>query len=855
MSKFGSNRPTATTKKKADYSGLTGRQRAAIQRANQRARSQPKSVESIAGDLLNFLGERDLIRAAMNGDINPVLAGGLVAAGMIPVPGPKAATKAVTSVVGKGAKKKAAETGLTQTVGDAVGEAGQKAANDAVGRKTPKRATGNASVKVPKSKPPENPPNRDNYKHASSHSRAVKRWQQNVQAWNKANPDDKVVQPTPDRLTEGRGKASTDTERQVKKSDADKSDAEKATVAKGEREKAKRRRREQKEAERAETDPTDIEFGEVLDFVTRLRKQRVPGTGFTGRGKTKKTQTDELLANMRRRLRERDEGTDSLDGLGRPGRAPSGVRNPERFTTPTEKQRSRGEVQGARFESATGRKIPREKDAVRREGTREDPGFSSPAKGSPEARLQARAQAEAAAEKADDRTRNLMDGQRLSGEPGSNKRAPENPRGPDYNPNSTADTAFDNYSTPQSRPRTTAAGAEQNVRIGRADGTVTEGRVVTPQEDLGPRGRPVVARGANETKRSFEGMSDDDMVAEGYVKIQREYIDENGNVSYRSEWAKPDMDVGIGGPGTPPSLNYSRPNYSGFGGGSPAVTRTVDERIPSPRAPEASANSGKTNKGKKGKKNKEETPAESSAAPKPVDNSPEARRARNYDRYRELERKGILNPGDADRIMSGGKGAKEVFEGTPTAKQRSQGVKPGEAKKAKQKEEKKKRAAAAAGGVPESADRLARRLRGSSALAGTGAIAYAGFNMRGENDRDVIIPTNQPLRGGEEPGQTNTSMKRKQGFVKDKYGRRITREEFQRREDFRQLRESLRGKVPASALKEMRKKEMRRREKFRNVFGKNTAYNIKTRNIGSGGTQTRILDTDAKKRTSGAFRG
>jgi len=65
----------------------------------------------------------------------------------------------------------------------------------------------------------------------------------------------------------------------------------------------------------------------------------------------------------------------------------------------------------------------------------------------------------------------------------------------------------------------------------------------------------------------------------------------------------------------------------------------------------------------------------------------------------------------------------------------------------------------------------------------------------------------------------------------------------------------LRGKVPAAALKEMRDKEMRRRQKFRGNFKKNSAYNVATRNIGGGGTQTRILDTDARKRISGVFRG
>ena len=38
----------------------------------------------------------------MDGEINPALAGGLIAAGMVPIPGPKAAARAVGEAVSKG---------------------------------------------------------------------------------------------------------------------------------------------------------------------------------------------------------------------------------------------------------------------------------------------------------------------------------------------------------------------------------------------------------------------------------------------------------------------------------------------------------------------------------------------------------------------------------------------------------------------------------------------------------------------------------------------------------------------------------------------------------------------------------
>jgi hypothetical protein len=820
------------------------------------AKSKRDTWSRAAEQLYGWLGEQETLDAVERGDISPGLGAAIITAGAVPLPGAKGVGKAAGAVA-KGGKKVAEKAGLKQTVGEAVGEAGQKAANEAVGRKTPNKATGTAEVKVPKSKPPENPPNRDNYKHASSHSRAVSKWQQNVRAWNEANPNDKVVQATPDRLTEGRGKAATDTDRQMKKSESEKSGEEKAVVAQGDRAKSKAKRDEQKAAEQQETDVVGVDRSQVSDFVSRRRKQRRQATSVTTQGmeegtgsgasvafKDKKTgagnerRIDDILATMRTQLRARDRspGADDTIRVDSAGRL-TPYQDPDRFTRPTALQDQRSEVQAARFESATGRKIPRTEDAVRRETMNQDPGIYKPDPNSPEGRLQARATAEEQAQKADDRTRNLMDGQRLSGEPGSNKRAPEYPKGPDYDPNSTADTAFDNYSRPQPSLRTTQAGAEQNVRIGRADGTVTDGTIGSTPEDLGPRTRPVIGNGKIPERR-FE------TPPPGYG----EQRDPPGTL--------------VTGPDTPPSMYRDPRDYPPLPGSrrpsdpKPRQQREFDD-VQFEDAPDPAPTKGK--KGKKSQTQAEE-PQETAPTkqPKPQsgDNSPEAVRARNYERYRELERQGILNPGDADRIMSGGKGARKVYEGTPTASQRKKGVKPGEAKKANSKEKKGKQGAAAPAGVPESADRLARRLRGSTPLATTGAVIYAGLNMAGSNDRPVVIPGQAfDSKNSVRPTSTSSDAKAPSKFVKDKYGRRITRKEFQRREDFRQLRESLRGKVPDSALKEMRDKEMRRRQKFRSKFKKNSEFNVATRNIGGGGTQTRILDTDARKRISGVFRG
>jgi hypothetical protein len=210
--------------------------------------------------------------------------------------------------------------------------------------------------------------------------------------------------------------------------------------------------------------------------------------------------------------------------------------------------------------------------------------------------------------------------------------------------------------------------------------------------------------------------------------------------------------------------------------------------------------------------------------------------------------------------MSGGKGAKKVFEETPTGEQRSRGVKPGRATR-KDDERKAREAAIAAGDpVPGRGNRRLRNL-GLGAFGTTAAIVGIGLSMDPQdNDRPVIIPgeaydSKNAFRPASRTPASRTPDKPKQGFLRDKYGRRITREEFERRKAFRAKRERLKGQVPGEILRQMTEKEMKRRKRFRGNFGDRSAYNVATRNIGAGGTQTRILDTDARKRLSGAFRG
>jgi len=749
----------------------------------------------------------------ISGDNSAAMNAALAAMAVAPVPGPvkrgaAAAGKAVASrVTGKGSK------GLTQTVGEAVGEAGQKAAAEAAGARTPKPATGTSTVKAPKTKPSAEPPKKSSYKHASSHSRAVSAWQKKVDAWNKANPNDKVRIATADKPQPGKGKGATDTDRQMIQADSAKTSAEKDTIASGKSRTSADRAAERKAAERAETDLTDVEFEQVLDFVTRLRKSRVPGKNYKGRGKSKKAQADDILATMRTRLRERDAGTDRLAGLGTGDGAPAGVRNPQRFTDPTDIQAARATAQADRFTEVTGRKFPGSDDAVRREGERVAPGFAKPKKGSAEARRQQQAQAEAQVDKQNDRTRNLMDGNRLSGEPGSNRRAPSNPRGPDYNPSSNADTAFNNYSRPQPGLRTTADAAEQNARMGMRDGSVTPGRITSPQPELGPRARPVVGKETGDM-RQF------DMGTRG------------------GEPRNPPGTL-VTGPDTPPSMWRDPRDYPPLPGSRrPQQSRPRefnDVRFEEPSTPATPATPAAKPSGRKGGGKPKQQ--ESNVDP----NSVEAVRARNYERYRELERQGILEPGDADKIMSGGKGAKKVNEKTPTQEQRDAGIKPGrQTKKANKKAEREAEGKGIRG-------RLTRRNvlgGGAVGLGTTAAVMGLGWVTSGDNNRPVIIPgrefdsKNSARLGTARP----TSTGRTKMILRDKYGRKITRDEFNRREAFRA---SLQG-MSASERKQARRAEMKRRRTFRSAFGKGTEWNVKSRNIGGGGSTARVLDSDAR---------
>lgn len=738
----------------------------------------------------------------------------LAAMAVAPVPGPvKKAAAAAAKGVARGASRvtKGSGRGLTQTVGEAVGEGGRKAANDAVGRQTPKPATGSATVTAPKTKPSAEPPKKADYKHASSHSRAVSSWQKKVDAWNKTNPNDKVRIATPDRLEPGKGKAATDTDRQIKKSSSEKTSAEKDTIAQGEGRTSSQRARERKAAERAETDLTDVEYEQVLDFVTRLRKSRTNQPKGAGKGKTKKTQADDILGTMRRRLRERDAGTDRLDGLGTGDGAPAGVRNPERFTNPTDIQAARATAQADRFEEVTGRKFPKSDDAVRRLGDRVQPGFAEPKKGSPEARRQAQAQAEAQADKANQRTRNLMDENRNSGEAGNRQNsAPPYPKGPDVDPR--ADRPFTNYSQPQQSRTTSSSAAQQNVGIGMRDGSVTPGRITSPQPDLGPRIRPVVGRETGDMRR-FE-MGD----------IGGEPRNPPGTL--------------VTGPDTPPSMWRDPRDYPPLPGSrrpkEPKPREFNDVRFddgPTPAQPAKPT-------GRRGGK-KDQAPEQQ---PTQVDNSVEAVRARNYERYRQLERDGILEPGDADRIMSGGKGAKKVHDKTPTAAERERGLPAGSL--SKEKKAKAKTETATKGGDKKSKNRRRRRIALGAALGTTGGVMAFGYANRDENNRPVVIP------GREFDSKNSSRIQQTSGgpggkpkmILRDKYGRKITRDEFNRREAFRA---SLKG-MSASERKQARKTEMKRRRTFRSAFGKSTEWNQKSRNIGGGGSTARVLDSDAR---------
>ena len=137
-----------------------------------------------------------------------------------------------------------------------------------------------------------------------------------------------ATQATPGRLTPGRGRAATDTERQVKKAEADKSSEEKAVVARGrERDASKARRDEQREAAQQDTsDLVDLEREDLAGLSVAGRSVPSPprspwrawraevldslSSSATQKSAKNERRVDDLLATMRKRLaaRERAEG-------------------------------------------------------------------------------------------------------------------------------------------------------------------------------------------------------------------------------------------------------------------------------------------------------------------------------------------------------------------------------------------------------------------------------------------------------------------------------------------------------------------------------------------------------------------
>jgi len=95
---------------------------------------------------------------------------------------------------------------------------------------------------------------------------------------------------------------------------------------------------------------------------------------------------------------------------------------------------------------------------------------------------------------------------------------------------------------------------------------------------------------------------------------------------------------------------------------------------------------------------------------------------------------------------------------------------------------------------------------GLAALAGAGKRFYDISNSEAEKVIEESV---------EEAVEDKTS-KKAQTILRDKYGRKITREEYDRREAFRK---KLEGMSPAER-KDARKKEMARREKWRKTLGK-----------------------------------
>lgn len=700
--------------------------------------SPGRALENAASAFFDYIFPKESARKLARGE-GLDEAGALALASLVPLP-------VGTALKGAGAVAKGAKGRLTQPIAEAVGESGVKIANEAAGMKVPNRVTKPSTPKPAKKPGPM--PVRDSYSSTSSFSRAMNNWQKRVGDWNKQNPKDKIKLPS-DRPAgaPGKGKASRDTARQMRESEQRLTPSEKDAVTKGKRSD----KGIQEEVEALSPAPTtgfDPRFGgtgeaaglpkgvskdRVQKFV-KGRQESLKGGQPKGTKRTsEKVRREAIPETIAQRLASPearlDLGAQSVTAgkpttaQGRKLRTQSNAnqRNrPQPFTSRSGKrtplQEERSAANRARFDEA-GAKMDRKAEL--------DPAIRNPQ--GPELARQQQAEAVGYADRVLAQKRMAFN--EMSGGP----RFRTGQYGPDevrLNPRMEGSVP-----RPSGMPREAADRVAARQRELFPDRTMTASGASQPKPPSPDPRMGLRDEAQRPVQRFTNQMTDEDYKAAGYVQVEQRIVDDAGNVSFRKVWMKPDMDVYIGGADTPPSLGprSKTPKETGSTRASGYRDRNPNlGRFETPTKPTSAPEGPKPKGGKKPKTQPAATAADDI----------ESIRARNYEQYLELEKKGILQPGDADLIMGSGAGAAEVLARTGP---KPRGGKPkgntaqGKANTKGTKKVRGVRAGADPDSVAMTADAISRRTKGAGAGALTGAtVAYSLRN-----------PEREPVSGAE----------------------------------------------------------------------------------------------------------
>lgn len=767
LKKFRENQPSMSSLKATKKYSTGGRFGNLTSKANAPKKFSPgRALENAASAFFDYIFPQESARKLARGE-GLDEAGALALASLVPLP-------VGTALKGAGAVAKGAKGRLTQSVGEAVGEAGVKAANEAAGVRVPNKVTTPSTPKP--AKKPGAMPKPDAYKNPSSFTRAMNNWQKRVGEWNKQNPKDKIKLPS-DRPAgaPGKGKASRDTARQMREAQQNLTPSERQTVSQGK----KSDKGIQEEVEALSPAPTtgfDPRLGGTGEAV-KLPKEITPNRAKRfakeqTEARSKSNSSKDVSKKASEKIRAESISATMAERLASPEARLALGAEESALLKPTTKEGRKLRAQSnanqrnrpQQFTSQSGKKTPlqQERSAANRARFSEagatpdrrmelDPAINNPS-GAELARQQ-QAEAVGYADRIQRQKKSAF--RDLSGMEMPGQYGPDAVR---INPRVEAAIP----QPPRGMPREAADRVAARQRELFPDRTMTASGASQPKPPSPDPRMGLRDQGQRPVQRFTTQMTDEDYKAAGYVQVEQRIVDDAGNVSFRKVWMKPDMDVYVGGADTPPSLGprsltpkeTGSTRATGYKDRNPNLGRFEQSSAPPVGGKPASAPEGPKPKGSKKTKTQ---PAATSAS-----DDIEAIRASNYEQYRKLEEQGILEPGDADRIMGGTANINDVAS-RAKANRKAQEASSGQSKsttggkgnKKNQKGQKGLRGLRpGASGIPVTADAVARKTKFGFALGATGApVTYSATQTFGSKDPAAdsyfYTPTTSPRKTGD----------------------------------------------------------------------------------------------------------